>query len=218
MTDWMIDERKRRSVLLLPYREKADPPRVLGDGLVVHAHPAPPWVAAVIDALLPRLEDVHDSVIAQMLVWCSEGDPVARAEHVVLLAKLWPGRSATLYFMLVNFLAEARRTKAGRRADTKYKPIETPSIPRAWSDDPKTLQSSESAFLSGDVYANAIESKRRAPWLVVTAPAVKVEYPIEVFLSNMLTGTEGHAGRLFYVKTETSTLRVDVRELRRRKQ
>lgn len=97
-----IDEMKTR--LRAPYRNGA---------------PAPPWVTALIDSLVPkRLYDeslqvpVIEGQMLMILGWCAAGEPVYRAEQILTVTKLWIG--STPLDVASTFVDDARASKGGR--------------------------------------------------------------------------------------------------------
>lgn len=128
-----FDVRELRPMLVNPYRAKRSTPRPdLLPNFQVFEDPAPPWVPAVVDVLLPRLTRLDDGgymVVCLILGWCAAGDPVARAEQLLTITKLWVGELAP---MLELFITAARKSNAGRAAGSKYRPIAPATVARDW--------------------------------------------------------------------------------------
>lgn len=127
--------RELRSKLLRPYRAKRIVPRT--DLRPNHPcgfeDPAPPWVATVLDELLPRFVTERDggyATIASVLHWCSRGEPVARAERILTIVVLWPGPHAAE--VVERFLDDALSAGAGRPRGCKPKPVRAVTVLREW--------------------------------------------------------------------------------------
>lgn len=124
-----------RSKLLRPYREKRTTPRPdLRPGSPgAFEDPAPPWVPAVLDTLLPRLGHEKDGgyrIVSAALHWCSQGEGSTRATRLLTIVTLWPG--PFVGDIVESFLDAAISTGAGRPAGCKPRKMRAVSIPADW--------------------------------------------------------------------------------------
>lgn len=124
-----------RSLLLRPYKGPAVSEEETKKTGRSH-EPAPPWVAAVIDTLWPKLREIRDGqrfyLVEAALAWCARGEPITRAEQLITLVELWPGDDRG--HMIELFLFEATRTRAGRPKHCPPKPYRAPRLRAAWGE------------------------------------------------------------------------------------
>lgn len=92
---------------------------------------APPWVVAVVDALAAWKVAPRD--VDEAVAWCEAGEPVTRAEHLLTVVSLWPGRKDDA---LVAFLRVAFRHRAGRARGTLHKPVRAVRVRESWQSEP----------------------------------------------------------------------------------
>ena len=107
--------KRTRQALIDMYRKPRETPRPGVPPEYAFTDPAPAWVFTTVDRILPKLRNEPDfgfGLARAVLVWCEGGNVHQRAMQVQALAHLWIGPLAP---MLKEFVANASRSKAGRR-------------------------------------------------------------------------------------------------------
>lgn len=147
--------RRLRAMLVDPYRPARETPRPGLDDVPERyrmTDPAPPWVPAVVDTLLPRFrfragsDFMRVGLIHGLLEWCAAGDAVARAEQILSIARAWVG--GELDDVMRVFMNNAITTKAGRRKGGKARPRRLVETFASWEehDEAKRAGSREAAI------------------------------------------------------------------------